>query len=254
MFFEEFIEQHRIDLVIAYAVGFAFLVHCYQRRIHLCYFFSNQAKLGRAGLVVLVVEAHRFKRKNRFTGLAHRANILLESLRGGVGTKLAGGCIYQHEVRVCDSTTDDVADVAAVAHVLACHEVADTDHVVGLVTLSPARTPRAMLSSPLVLLSRAALPTATLLLPLMLLKSAAFPVAVFVTPVVFPLSAPEPNAVLASPSMLSASAVLPTAVFEPPVVLLKSAERPTAVLLLPVVLLESAKAPVAVLNAPSVSL
>ena len=86
MLFEKLIEQHGVDLLVADRVGFSFFVHCYQRRIHLCYFFSNQAKLGDVGLVVLVVEGHRFKRENRFTGLVHGVNILLEPLRGDTST------------------------------------------------------------------------------------------------------------------------------------------------------------------------
>ena len=35
------------------------------------------------------MERDWFKRKDRFTGLIHGHNIVLEPLRGGVGTKLA---------------------------------------------------------------------------------------------------------------------------------------------------------------------
>ena len=95
---EKLIEQHRVDLLVADRVGFSFFVHCYQRRIHLCYFFSNQTKLGDVGLIVLVVEGHRFKRENRFTGLVHGVNILLEPLGGdtSTNTELAGDRVNRY--------------------------------------------------------------------------------------------------------------------------------------------------------------
>ncbi len=98
MLFEKLVEQHRVHGFVADRVGFSFFVHCYQRRIHFCYFFSNQAKLGDVGLVVLVVEGHRFKRKNRFTGLVHGVNILLEPLRGDTttNTELAGDRVNRY--------------------------------------------------------------------------------------------------------------------------------------------------------------
>src|SRR5262245_757752 len=111
MLFEELIEQHRVDLIVANAVGFPFFVHCYQRRIHLCYFFSNQTKLGDVGLVVLVVEGHRFKRENRFTGLVHGVNILLEPLRGdaSTNTELAGDRVNRY-VATERATTENASD------------------------------------------------------------------------------------------------------------------------------------------------
>jgi hypothetical protein len=51
MFCEKLVEQHRVDVLVADAVGFSFFVHQYQGRIDLCYFFSNRAKLGRVGRV-----------------------------------------------------------------------------------------------------------------------------------------------------------------------------------------------------------
>src|SRR5206468_5099294 len=41
MLFEEFVEQHRVDLVVADGVGFSVFVHPYQGGIHLCYFFAS---------------------------------------------------------------------------------------------------------------------------------------------------------------------------------------------------------------------
>jgi hypothetical protein len=127
--FQELVKQRRVDLVVPYAVAFSFLVQRYQEGINLCYFFSNQAKLRRTGLVTLVVEGHWFKRKDRFTGLAHGPNVFLEPLRGGVVTKLAGGGVNKYEVRVCDSDTDDIVDKATVIDI--CPNTSDTDNVTG---------------------------------------------------------------------------------------------------------------------------
>src|SRR5262249_16250689 len=79
MLFEELVEQHRVDLLVADASGFSFFVQYYQVRIHLCYFFSNQTPFGRVGHVALVMECHWSKRKDHFTGLVHGLNVLLSS-------------------------------------------------------------------------------------------------------------------------------------------------------------------------------
>src|SRR5215831_1640674 len=93
MLFEELIEQHRVYCVVAHGVWFSFPVDRYQGRIYLCYFLSNQTSLWRIGLVVLVVEGHWLKRKDRFTALVHGIDVLLEPHRGDIGTKLAGGWV-----------------------------------------------------------------------------------------------------------------------------------------------------------------
>src|SRR5438046_4454703 len=91
MLFEELVEQHRVDLLVAHGEWFSFFVLQYQVRIHLCYFFSNQAKIGQVCLFALVVEGHWSKGKDHFTALAHGVNVLLVPCRGLDGTKLAGG-------------------------------------------------------------------------------------------------------------------------------------------------------------------
>src|SRR5206468_5222563 len=108
VFFEELVEQHRIDLLPADGVGFSFLHYC-QVRTHFCYFFSNQAPFGRLG-VVLIVEGHWSKRKDHFTGLAHRLNVLLEPRRRGRGTKLAGGEVNPHWQWVRGYASDLISD------------------------------------------------------------------------------------------------------------------------------------------------
>ncbi len=113
VFFEKLVEQHRVDVLIADAVGFSFFVRQYQGRIHLCDFFSNQATLGRVGRVPLVVKGHWFKGKDRFTGPAHGVNILLEPRRGDPGTKLAVWvnqywCIDRANSRTVDAREKDL--------------------------------------------------------------------------------------------------------------------------------------------------
>src|SRR4029453_3778936 len=88
VFFEELVEQHHVDVVVADGLGFSFLVQHYQVRIHLCYFFSNQAPTGHVDWVALVVEGHWSKRKDCFTALAHGLDVLLVPSRGRGRTKL----------------------------------------------------------------------------------------------------------------------------------------------------------------------
>src|SRR5439155_5123905 len=109
MLFEELIKQHCVDLLVADGQGFSFVVQRYQGRIHLFYFFSNQAKTGRLGLVALVVEAHWSKRKDRFTALAHGFNVLLVAHRGGGGTKLV---VRANDYVQSDGANGSTADTA----------------------------------------------------------------------------------------------------------------------------------------------
>ncbi len=56
VFFEELVEQHRVDLLVADAVGFSFFIHSNKAGFILATSLSNQTKFGRVGRVVLVVE------------------------------------------------------------------------------------------------------------------------------------------------------------------------------------------------------
>ena len=69
--FEEFIEQHRVYLIVAHCVGLAFFVRDYESRIDFLNIFSNQAKLRRrCGIkFLLVAKADRFQRVERFASL-----------------------------------------------------------------------------------------------------------------------------------------------------------------------------------------
>src|SRR5437867_10334248 len=110
MLFEELVEHHRVDLLVADGLGFSFFVQQYQVRIHFCYIFSNQAKTGQVGRVALVAERHWVKQNERFAGVAQGFNVLLEPRRGGYGTQLAGR-VNEHKRRQCsDVRTEDTAD------------------------------------------------------------------------------------------------------------------------------------------------
>src|SRR5437867_9158199 len=184
MLFEEFVEQHRVDLVVADGVGFSVFVHPYQGGIHLCYFFSNQAKLGRVGRVVLVVEGHWFERVDLFAGLAHRVNVLLEPLRGDADTKLAGGRVNRY-VASERAITEDTGDIAGRdkgrrdrIEANADRSAFDADaHTSGLVRASaPAPTP--VLKLPLPTINSEYQPSPVSPMPPVTLKRALHPSAV----------------------------------------------------------------------------
>src|SRR5262249_11859002 len=110
VFFEEFIEQHHVNVLIADGVGFSLFVLEYQVRIDLCYFFSNQAKGGRVVHLALVVEGHWSKRQNGFAGLAHGLNVLLEPRRGDRGTRLVVRVNTYAQRGVANDRSVDTAD------------------------------------------------------------------------------------------------------------------------------------------------
>src|SRR4030095_5546882 len=110
MLFEELIKQHCVDLLVANGVGFSVVAQHYQGRIHLFYFFSNQAKTGRPGLVALVVEGHWSKRKDRFTALAHGFNVVLEPRRGTDGTKLVVRANEYGQIAGANASTTDTTE------------------------------------------------------------------------------------------------------------------------------------------------
>ena len=152
------VEQHRVDLLVADSVGLSFFVHQYQGRIHLCDFFSNQAKLGHVSFVPLVMEGHWFKRKDGFTGRAHGVNVLLEPRRGDPRTKLAvrvnnywsigaanGRTIYTADKNLRGSTTYlrgtvvDADGLALIKRTAGGHSPADIDVVETVYYVKPGR-------------------------------------------------------------------------------------------------------------------
>src|SRR5205807_3609466 len=65
----------------------------HQSGVHFFHLFSHETKLRSAFRVnlVLVAEADRFERENRFAYLVHGLDLVLETLRGGCHAKLTVG-------------------------------------------------------------------------------------------------------------------------------------------------------------------
>src|SRR6185312_7732265 len=89
MFFQKFIEQHRVDRLIVNGDDFALLVARHQIRIYCCHVLGDKAKITRARRInlSLVAEADRFKREKRFAGLIHRFNVILVASRRDLEAK-----------------------------------------------------------------------------------------------------------------------------------------------------------------------
>jgi hypothetical protein len=58
MLFQKLIEQHRVDVLVAHAVGFSFFVHSIKAGLIFATSSAIKAKLRRVGGVPLVVECH----------------------------------------------------------------------------------------------------------------------------------------------------------------------------------------------------
>src|SRR5205085_2932681 len=77
--FEELIEQHRVHLVVTHAVGFSLFVAYHQIRIDRLHLLGHQPKLWNPLRVysLLVSEGDRFESKERFTGVVHWLDLIL---------------------------------------------------------------------------------------------------------------------------------------------------------------------------------
>jgi hypothetical protein len=128
--FQKLVEQHRVDLVVAHRVDFAFTVADDQVGIHLFHILGHQPKLRHALRVnlLLIMEGNGLEREERFAGLVHRLNVIFEPPGRNNGAQLTrsinddGGCSGR-------SHTENVADVTGIAHVLAIG--ADSNNVIG---------------------------------------------------------------------------------------------------------------------------
>src|SRR5260370_24864347 len=91
VFFEKFIEQHRVDRVVANCERLPVAVENYEIRIHFRHVLCDQSELrDSSGIdVVLVAKGHRLEREDRFARLVHRSDVLFETLGGGGYAKLA---------------------------------------------------------------------------------------------------------------------------------------------------------------------
>ena len=81
MLFEELVEQHRVDCVIADAERFSFFVAHHQIGIHYLDIFGDKSEAqGTARLDLgFVAETHRLKRVNDVAGLLHWFDLILET-------------------------------------------------------------------------------------------------------------------------------------------------------------------------------
>ena len=123
MFFKKFIEQHRVDLLIANGFGLPFWIAAYQIGIHFGYFFCDETKgYGLGGVVLLMIpEAHWSERVDRFTSVVHRTDVMFVSARGDVRPAESAAAIYGNLIGVGSNnglhSGVDVADIATVAHI-----------------------------------------------------------------------------------------------------------------------------------------
>src|SRR5206468_10014004 len=110
--FEELVEQRGVHCFIANAVDFAFCVANDEFGIHLLYILSDEAELrGVLGIdFFLVMEGDWFEPQDRFAGLVHRPDLVLETLRGRLRTKATVG-IYKNSDASRDSYSIDARDI-----------------------------------------------------------------------------------------------------------------------------------------------
>src|SRR4029077_13949361 len=129
MLFEELIEQHRVDRLIANGNDFAFLVARHQIRIHRGNVLGDKAKIRRARGInfLFVAEADRFKREKCFAGLIHRFDVVLVASRGDLEAKFAANANGNKDaVRL--RRRADVSDLGDVGVASTTEDVlADTD-------------------------------------------------------------------------------------------------------------------------------
>ena len=80
MLFQELVEQHRVHRFVAHGLGFSFFIAHDQVGIHFFNLLGNQAKLrDPLGIeLFFVTEGDGFECEERFTGLVHRLDGLLE--------------------------------------------------------------------------------------------------------------------------------------------------------------------------------
>ena len=96
VFFEELVEQHHADLLVADRVWPAFSIATHQVRIHFRDFFGNQSKQRDSLGVVLSVEGDGFEREDRFTGFIHRLDVLFVPRGRGESEDLVSRWIGQN--------------------------------------------------------------------------------------------------------------------------------------------------------------
>src|SRR6516165_6876400 len=116
MLFEEFVQQHRVDRLIANGNDCALLVARHQIRVHSGHILGDETKIRRArGIdLLLVAEADRFKREKRFAGLINGLDVLLVASRGDLEAKFTASA-YSNKDAVSLRRRADVSDAGNVA-------------------------------------------------------------------------------------------------------------------------------------------
>src|ERR1051326_1902873 len=93
MFFQKLVQQHCIYLIVSHGVRFTVSIPSHEVRIYLLNVLGHKSKVGNALRVnlVLVPKRNWFEREDRFAGLVHRFDVILEALRGYYCTKVTIG-------------------------------------------------------------------------------------------------------------------------------------------------------------------
>src|SRR5437763_5027439 len=86
--FQKLVEQHRVDGLVAHAVGLTLLVANDQSRVDRFYVFSHESKLRDGVWVFLIMKGDRSQREDRVASVIHRSNIVFKAPRGRSGTQL----------------------------------------------------------------------------------------------------------------------------------------------------------------------
>src|SRR5262249_61277990 len=100
MFFEELVEQHRVDRLVAHVLDFAFLVSDGQLRGYLSHILGDQPIVEALLRINFFLEAERdrFEREKRFASLVHGFDVLFVTARGNLVTKSPVGKSDVHVV------------------------------------------------------------------------------------------------------------------------------------------------------------
>jgi hypothetical protein len=133
--FDELVEQHVGDRVIAHSQGFSIFVASYQIRTHIFHVLGDETELPLPGTIriklVLHAVGHRFQREERFAGLVHWLNVLLVTSRGDLEAKSTARR-YSNRDSVILREGVHVADIGRVVHVGTGKESADTNNTAGV--------------------------------------------------------------------------------------------------------------------------
>src|SRR5439155_1508058 len=236
MLFEELVEQHRVHRLVAHGISFALVITGHQIGVHLFHFLSHKAELRDAFRIHVrfVLEGHRVECQQYVACVAHRLNVLLETLGGRCHAKLTVA-IYNNgrarnrrpanasdecrslrslltdanSVGFSNNTSVENIDVVIARGEIFTSVIAQCDVVVaGCVANERSKTIGSVAFAGGIMTKRIK-PSAVLLLPVVLLYSALTPIAVLKLPVVLSKSASAPVAVFKIPVVFDVSASSP---------------------------------------------